>query len=191
VAVDEDDTRLDVLRVRARSYPMRLDVCTGDALKVLAASGHDYDVVAAVSFLHHVPDYSALVASALDALRPGGVFLSFQDPLLHASLGPLTRCYSRVAYLAWRAGQGDLRRGAARYLRRRTRGYSATLPEDAEEFHAQRSGVDHRLLLQTFTARGADVRLILYFSTQSASFQRFGAALGLHNTFALIGGPVG
>ncbi len=111
--------------------------------------------------------------------------------MLHASLGRSTRLYARAAYLAWRLGQGDVRRGARRYLRRRFRGYSPALAEDAEEFHAMRGGVDHRRLLGLFAARGVPVRLVLYFSTQSAPFQRVGSALGLQNTFALIGGPVG
>jgi SAM-dependent methyltransferase len=190
-AVDEDGGRLDVLRGRAAAHAASLESREGDALALLDVSAQTYDVVAAVSFLHHVPDYIRLVEAALDALRPGGVFFSFQDPLLHASLGRPTRLYARAAYLAWRLGQGDVRRGARRYLRRRVHGYSPALPEDAEEFHALRGGVDHRRLLRLFAARDVPVRLVLYFSTQSGPFQRVGSALGLQNTFALIGGPVG
>ena len=67
---------------------------------------------------------------------------------------------------------------------------SAASPEDLEEFHAQRGGVDQHALVRLLRARGAPARLVLYFSTQSAAFQRVGAGLGFENTFALIGGPV-
>jgi SAM-dependent methyltransferase len=191
VAIDEDGARLDVLRERARTYLQSLDARTGDASALLAESANEFDLVAAVSFLHHVPDYEALVEAALSALRSGGVFFSFQDPLAHASLGPLTRWYARTAYLAWRISQGDLRNGARRYLRRRKHGLSPNLPDDAEEFHALRGGVDQQALLRTFESHGVPTRLVLYFSTQSPVFQRLGSALGIENTFALIGGPVG
>jgi SAM-dependent methyltransferase len=191
VAIDVDASRLGVLNERASLYGTSLEVRTADATAVLAESAQEFDLVAAVSFLHHVPNYEALVEAALAALRPGGVFFSFQDPMLHGSLGWFTRRYARSAYLAWRASQGDLQNGAARYLRRRMRGFSTSLPEDLEEFHAQRGGVDPRVLLRTFERRGVPARLVLYFSTQTPALHRFGSALGLENTFALIGGPVG
>jgi 2-polyprenyl-6-hydroxyphenyl methylase / 3-demethylubiquinone-9 3-methyltransferase len=190
-AVDADGARLEVLRERAAAHRASLDTQAGDALGLLERSAGQYDLVAAVSFIHHVEDYAALVEAALGALRPGGVFFSFQDPLLHASLGRPTRAFARVAYLAWRVGQGDRWAGGRRYVRRRLRGYSPALTEDSEEFHAMRGGVDQRRLLRTFAARGIPVRLVLYFSTQGRTFQRIGASLGLENTFALIGGPIG
>jgi ubiquinone/menaquinone biosynthesis C-methylase UbiE len=191
VAIDDDATRLEVLVERAASYPRSLEVRYGDATAMLAESANEFDLVAAVSILHHVPDYEALLEEALAALRPGGVFFSFQDPLLYASLGSLSHWYARSAYLAWRTSQGDLRNGAARYLRRRRSGFSMQLPEDAEEFHAQRGGVDQQALLRVLERHGVPVRLVVYFSTQAPTFHRLGSALGLENTFALIGGPVG
>jgi 2-polyprenyl-6-hydroxyphenyl methylase / 3-demethylubiquinone-9 3-methyltransferase len=185
VAVDVDHARLESLRRRLPAVEVR----ETDAVAVLRKSGEAWDIVMAVSFLHHVRDYRGLTEAALDTLNPGGVFLSFQDPLLHTSLGNGARAFSRVAYLAWRLSDGDLRGGAARYLRRRRHGYSEMLAEDLEEFHAQRGGVDHRMLLELFRSRGMPARLVVYFSTQSSAFQRMGAALGLQNTFALIGGP--
>lgn len=186
VAVDDDGARLETLRRRLPSVA----VLEADALSTVRASPHEYDIVAAVSFLHHVPDYLALVDAALDALTTGGIFLSFQDPLAYASLGRPTRIFSRVAYIAWRIGRGELRGGAARYIRRRRSGYSSVLPEDLDEFHAQRGGVDHRAILRLLESRGVPVRLVLYFSTQSGAFHRVGTMLGLENTFAVIGGPV-
>jgi SAM-dependent methyltransferase len=185
VAVDKDPVRLDALRLRLPAVTAR----QGDALEALRELPGAWDIVMAASFLHHVPDYLGLTTKAVDALRPGGVFVSFQDPLLHASLGRTARVYSRAAYLTWRLSEGDLRRGASRYLRRRRHGHSDELPEDLEEFHAQRGGVDHRELLRLFRSRGVPARLVVYFSTQAAPFHRLGAGLGLQNTFALIAGP--
>jgi SAM-dependent methyltransferase len=191
VAVDEDAGRLAALQERAAGFPNGLEIHESSAAAVLASSTREYDVVTAVSFLHHVRDVEGIVASAVDALRPGGVFLSFQDPLLHDTTGALSRSFGRAAYLVWRLGAGDLTGGTRRYHRRRRHGLSDVLSEDLEEFHAQRGGVDHRALVSLFRGRGASARLVLYFSTQSSVLQRVGAGLGLENTFALIGGPVG
>jgi SAM-dependent methyltransferase len=190
VAVDDDPERIAALRERTASFEARLDAREADARDVVAASRAGFDAVVATSFLHHVPDYLSLVDAALDALRPGGVLLTFQDPLLHASLDRAARFFSRAAYLTWRLGGEDLRGGAARYLRRRRRGFSDELPEDAEEYHAQRGGVDHRALVRLLESRRVPVRLVLYFSTQIGPLHRLGRSLGLENTFAMIGGPV-
>lgn len=190
VAVDEDGARLELLRRRAAAYAEQLEAREGDAVTAPEAEPAAYDVVSAVSFLHHVRDYESLVAASLRSLRAGGVFFSFQDPMLYASLGTGTRTFARVAYLLWRLRTGDLAGGARRYARRRLSGFRDDLAADAEEYHAQRGGVDHVALARLLSARQVPVRLILYFSTQDATFQRVGSALGLTNTFALIAGPV-
>src|SRR6478609_2998955 len=93
VAVDGDAGRLAVLRERAAGFPHTLEIHVSSAEAILASSIREYDVVTAVSFLHHVRDVEGIVASAVDALRPGGIFLSFQDPLLHDTTGTLSRSF--------------------------------------------------------------------------------------------------
>ena len=191
-AVDEDGARLDVLRRRAVAHAAGLESREGDALELLDA-GPAYDVVAAVSFLHHVPDYTPLVEAALDALRPGGVFFSFQDPFAARLARPVDAPSTRAPRIStWRLGQGDVR---ARCAALPPRGASAATPRRSRRTPRSSTRCAGASITagcsRLFAARGVPVRLVLYFSTQSAPFQRVGSALGLQNTFALIGGPVG
>jgi len=145
-----------------------------------------YDLVAAISVLHHIPDYVQTVNRYVEMIEPGGTFLSWQDPMWYPSLDRASRVASRLSYYAWRLGQGDWMRGFAT-LRRRVRGIlDETCPYDMAEYHVVRNGVGERQLESLLREEFAEVRLITYWSTQAATLQRVGDALGLKGTFALV-----
>ena len=105
-AVDDSPAQLARLRERAGD---RVETIEADAEVALAFLPADYDVVVASSFLHHVPDYLGFLDRTLGHARARAVFLSFQDPLLYASLPRPTRTYAALSYDAWRLVQGDVR----------------------------------------------------------------------------------
>jgi hypothetical protein len=165
----------------------RLEVVERRADEVLLSRGDErWDVVAAISFLHHVPDYLAFVETATAVVAENGVFLTFQDPLLHTSLPQFTHAFQRAAYASWRVRRGDVAGGLARRLRRARGVWDETCAQDVIEYHATRAGVDVDAICVHLRAAGFAPRVFRYFSTQSAVFQRIGTALGLENTFAII-----
>lgn len=143
-----------------------------------------FDVLAYLSVLHHIPDYVGHVSSALRLLSPGGAFVSFQDPLLYARCSPVTRTLSRASYFAWRATQGDLRRGVATRVRR-LRGILDDHPEDMVEYHVVRDGVDEMQLYEALSGHFESVRLDRYWSTQAHTLSALGT-FGIANTFGLV-----
>jgi SAM-dependent methyltransferase len=181
-AVDESAERLAQLAASARAYADRLTTERGDAAAVVERLEPGYDALVASSFLHHVPDYAALLRSALRLLRPRAHVLLFQDP--SRKLGRGTRWFSTVAYLTWRTGRGDIAGGAHRRLRR-MRGIWLDAPEDEVEYHALRGGLDEDAVCDVLREADFECEVVRYFSTQSTAFQRLGTALGLANTFAV------
>lgn len=186
-AVDISSSQLDLLRHRCASFGDRLVVRREDINDTLGALADDrFDIVVVNSFLHHVPDYLAVIQGATALLGPHGQFFSFQDPLRYDSIGWPARVFSALAFASWRILQGDVIGGLRRRLRR-TRGiYLADSPYDNAEYHAIRGGVDQQAVRQLLEARGFECELIPYFSTQSRLFQPLGAALGIANTFGVI-----
>ncbi len=185
-AVDDSHAQLEALRRRARAYPDRVDIVQGRADDVVRERSNDrYDVVAAVSFLHHVPDYIAFVRDAALLVAPGGAFFSFQDPLLHARLPRATHAFQRAAYAAWRLRKGDVAGGLRRRARRAWGIWDETCAQDVIEYHATRFGVDEASVCEVLRDAGFEPQLTRYFSTQSTFFQRLGSALGLENTFGI------
>ena len=185
-AVDVSATQLEALEQRCAEYKDRLVVRKQDvfeALDTLAAEGRRYDIVVANSFLHHIPDYCALIRSAICVLTPHGQFFSFQDPLRYDSLGRFTLTFSRVAYLSWRVLKGDLVGMVKRALLRRKNVYCE---EDNVEYHVKRNGVDQDAIQALFREEGFACEIVPYFSTQSRLWQPVGAWLHAHNTFGVV-----
>jgi phospholipid N-methyltransferase len=175
---------VEVLRHRFR-HNKRVNV-TYDADGNGALAGEPVDVVLCISMLHHIPDYLAAVRRLVRRIAVGGAFVSFQDPLWYPrrSAGSLT--VERGAYLLWRLGQGQLRRGVASVLRRRRGAYDETNPADMVEYHVVRKGVDElalRTLLEP-TFRAVEVRR--YWSTNLASLQFVGERLCPPTTFGVL-----
>jgi SAM-dependent methyltransferase len=188
-AMDVSRGQLDGLLRRVGDDRAALETRVGDVSALLdEASRREerWGLGVANSFLHHVPDYLDLVRRVTGVLRPGGVFLSFQDPLRYATLPAGTRAFAGAGYLAWRLGRGDLLGGAARRLRRTVGVYRDDGPEDRAEYHVIRGGVDQDALVDLLGSAGYEVEVVRYFSSQGAAWQRLGERLRLENTFALL-----
>lgn len=146
-----------------------------------------FDLILLISVIHHIPDYiDALTMLCDKALRPGGIVLTFQDPLWYPRQSTWARNLSEASYLAWRVTQGELKRGFATRWRRLRGIYDESEPSDMVEYHVVRDGVDECALLELFKARFADVELETYFSTASPLVQKVGAKRFPHNTFGIV-----
>ena len=144
-----------------------------------------FDLLMCVSLLHHVPDYVDFVTKASAKLAPGASFLTLQDPLWYPRLQRSTHRFDRAAFLAWRVGQGHLRRGVATTVRR-VRGVYQDRPEDMVEYHVVRQGVDEEAVAAELRSHFTSVSVIRYWSNQSALAQRLGDSLGHANTFGIV-----
>jgi SAM-dependent methyltransferase len=151
-----------------------------------ALEGDPVDLVVCLSVLHHIPDYLGAVRGMLSRVRPGGGFLSFQDPLWYPRRSRLSRGVERAAYLAWRLPRGEFRRGVATTVRQARGVYDESKPSDMVEYHVMRDGVDERALLELLGPRFADVSLVTYWSSQGHLPHAVGARANLPNTFGLI-----
>lgn len=172
------------LRRRFRHNPSVSVVDDPDGTR--AAHGDPVDLVVCLSVLHHIPDYLAAVGAMVGRVRPGGGFVSFQDPIWYPRQGRLTRGLDRAAYLAWRLPRGDLGRGLATTLRQARGRIDETNPSDMVEYHVMRDGVDEAALVDLLRSAFADVRLIGYWSSQGVLPQAIGALAGRPNTFGLV-----
>jgi SAM-dependent methyltransferase len=146
-----------------------------------------FDLILLISVIHHIPDYVGAVSDLCDkVLRPGGIVLTFQDPLWYPRQSKLATTLSWGSYFAWRLGQGELRRGLRTRWRRLRRIYDESEPADMVEYHVVRQGVDESALLDLFRARFADVELNTYFSTNMPVLHAVGAKYFPHNTFGIL-----
>lgn len=188
-AVDVTAARLDQLRSKCAGHAGRLETIQGDALSVVDALGKlgkRFDIVTAVAFLHHVPDYLGLLREAIGLLANHGQILTFEDPLRYDSLPLWSKAVGRFSYIAWRLGQGDVVGGTMRYLRRR-RGVYRSEDADNVEYHVVRNGVDQEAILRLLAEGGLRSELTRYFSTQSSFWQPIGERLGAANAFGIRG----
>jgi 2-polyprenyl-3-methyl-5-hydroxy-6-metoxy-1,4-benzoquinol methylase len=80
-AVDISRNQLDILRNKCDRFGDKLEVRCEDVIESLNKKDAEYDIIAANSFLHHIPDYLGMIAKAINLLTPWGQFFSFQDPL--------------------------------------------------------------------------------------------------------------
>lgn len=145
-----------------------------------------FDLVVAISVLHHIPDYLTAVARYAEITDAGGSFLSWQDPLWYPRLSRWTLAVSRLAYYFWRLGQGNLARGTATRIRRARGVLDETKAADMTEYHVVRRGVDEEAIVSLLRSRYSEASVTRYWSTQSALLQRLGDRLGLVATFSLL-----
>ncbi|MEU5695933.1 methyltransferase domain-containing protein [Actinosynnema sp. NPDC020468] len=174
----------DVLASRYRHNPAVTVVHDESGRAGLA--GPPVDVVVCVSVLHHIPDYLGAVRGFLARVRPGGAFVSFQDPLFYPRQSRAARLADRGSYLAWRVGQGELARGLRTVGRRLAGRYEDDNPSDTVEYHVVRQGVDEHALLSVARARFARAEVLPYWSTQSSVLQVLGGKSFPPNTFGLV-----
>jgi SAM-dependent methyltransferase len=170
-------------RFRANDRVRVLFDAVGDAA---FADGARYDLVLAVSVLHHIPDYLGFVGRLTQIVEPGGSFASFQDPLYYPRRSRLGVKADRAMYLAWRVRHGDLRKGVATQVRRLRGVFDDENPSDLVEYHVVRDGVDEQGIVDVLTPRFSEVDLWRYFSTQSRLLQTAGTRLGLESSFGVV-----
>jgi len=188
-AVDISEAQLNMLRIRCSSFSDNLSIYSGsvaDAIKEFSGEKHQYDIIVANSFLHHVPDYIGLITECSKILSTHGQFFSFQDPMKYASLGRFTSLFTKVAYFSWRIFKGDIIRGIRRRVRRSRRVYLDNCSGDNTDYHVVRGGVDQDELAALFDRLSFECRIISYFSTQSRFWQPVGSAIRAYNTFSII-----
>ena len=91
-----------------------------------------------------------------------------------------------MSYLCWRLGRGNYMAGLRTGLRRARGIYLLEEPSDQEEYHVVRNGVDSAAIVASLSERFRELKLIRYWSTQAALFQRIGEKLKVVNSFAII-----
>jgi SAM-dependent methyltransferase len=186
-AVDSSRSMLARLAERASAASASVEIVVADAADFVSQREDRYDVVTVVSTLHHVPDYLDLVRSAIALLAPGGCLLTFQDPLRYDTVPRPSRLAAEAAFLAWRLGQGNLRRGVRTRWRWMRGVYLESELSDFEEYHVVRDGVDQWALREVLSPLFAEVRVVEYWSTQSTIFQWLGERAGLSSAFGAMG----
>lgn len=184
-AVDISESQLRDLRSRCQRYGDRLRIHCEEIGAAIRRDNDVYDVVVMNSFIHHIPDYLAVIRHLLPSLGPDGQFFSFQDPLRYDTLERRSRVFSQLAYFSWRIFQGNLWRGFKTRLRRVRGVYVAGSLEDDAEYHVTRNGVDCATITQLLESEGFNCTVVRYFSTQSGLCQRIGASLAMENTFSI------
>lgn len=145
-----------------------------------------FDVVACISVLHHIPDYVEFFRSAVGVTRPGGSFVSWQDPTWYPRRDTRTHQTEKAFYYLWRVQQGDLRRGLSTRLRRIRGELDEANPADMSEYHVVRSGVDDKSLLALAHRHYRHAELKRYWSSQSTLGMRMGRHWNLPTNFALV-----
>jgi SAM-dependent methyltransferase len=186
-AVDCSNVMLGRLQTRAEHVGLKVTTVEADAGAYLANTDRQFDVICFVSMLHHVPDYIALLGLALQRTRPGGCFLTFQDPLRYDTMRRVDLAASRFSYFAWRSTQGNLRQGLKTRFRRLRGLYSPSeASADFGEYHVVRNGVDSSRIIDTLASSFRDIRLMTYWATQGTPLQALGDRLGLRTHFSVL-----
>jgi SAM-dependent methyltransferase len=176
----------DFLKRKFRDTPEVRVIYDSDG-NALFNDGAKFDLILLISVIHHIPDYVGAVSALCDkALHPGGIVLTFQDPLWYPRQSKLATALSWGSYFVWRLGQGEFRRGLRTRWRRLRRIYDESEPADMVEYHVVRQGVDESALLDLFSDRFNDVKLDTYFSTPMPALQSFGARYFPRNTFGIL-----
>lgn len=185
-AVDISQSQLDELRKKCERFGAQLQTERGDVFEILGKLPGPYDVVVMNAFLHHVPDYHALIRLTIPLLADHGQLFTFQDPLRYDSITKFNRTFSQAGYFSWRLFQGDIWGGFQRLARRRRGIYLEDSEFDNAEYHVTRNGVDQDSIAEMLTASGFDARIVRYFSTQGSLLQPIGEVLHLANTFGIV-----
>ncbi|WP_251070016.1 methyltransferase domain-containing protein [Streptomyces sp. ISL-96] len=173
-----------VLRSRFRNNP-KVTV-TFDRDGQADRNGGPLGAAVCISVLHHIPDYLETVKWLVERIQPGGGFFSIQDPLWYPRRSRTSMSLDRNAYLLWRLGQGEFRRGLATRMRRLRGVYDETNEADMVEYHVVRNGLDEQALCALLEPAFEKVELQRYWSTQSGLLQAVGDRFGPPNTFGIL-----
>lgn len=148
--------------------------------------GETFDLVCAISVLHHIPDYLTAVGEWLQIIDAGGTFASFADPLWYPRRSRASLAAGRSAYFAWRLSRGERIAGAKARLRRSRGRYEEDNVRDMVEYHVVRQGCDEEALAALLRPEFHEVEILPYWSTQSPVFQAAGRRLPLATDFGLV-----
>ena len=151
----------------------------------LSRSDSLFDAVICISVLHHIPDYLGFLDTVFAHIKPGGAFVSWQDPLWYPRRSRGNLAADKGAYFAWRMTQGQLRNGLRTRLRRLRGIYDVTNPADMVEYHVVRAGVDELAICNLGERFFQSTEVVRYWSTQAAVLQRLGHRMRLESTFGL------
>jgi SAM-dependent methyltransferase len=184
-AVDASAEQIRRLR-QSGIAPERLAIRQQSVEDYLRENLRTHDVIVASSFLHHVPDYLALVTAMAGLAGPHGQILLFQDPLRYDTQGKFTRGFDILSYAFWRMCQPDFFGGVRRRLRRMRGIYLDNCPQDNVEYHVTRNGVDQDAIAARLRELGFKVETVRYWSQQSAVFQWLGTWARLENCFGIV-----
>jgi SAM-dependent methyltransferase len=185
-AVDSSEPMLRDLVKRAQAFDVEARPVVADALDYLDSTDDTFDIVTHVSMIHHVPDYLHLLARSAAHVRAGGCLITFQDPLRYDKVGFHHHLIDRAAYFAWRAGQGNFKRGLKTRWRRLRGVYSPNEVVDFEDYHVVREGVDSAAIVSLLEQSFAKVEVVSYWSTYSRILQSFGERLRLVSSFGIL-----
>jgi len=185
-AVDSSQLMLQDLGRKAAAYGIKPRLIVDDVMNYLDTTSDSFDIVTHVSMIHHVPDYLRLLSRSSTRVRAGGCLLTFQDPLRYDHMPKFHRFFDRASYFAWRAGQGNLKRGVKTRLRRLRRVYSPSEVVDFDEYHVVRNGVDSEAIVKLLQESFDRVEAIAYWSTYSRAMQAIGERLQLKSSFGIL-----
>jgi len=185
-AVDSSQLMLQDLARKAAPYGIKPKLIVDDVMNYLETTRDSFDIVTHVSMIHHVPDYLSLLARSSTTVRAGGCLITFQDPLRYDRLPKFHRFFDRASYFAWRAAQGNLKRGVKTRLRRLRGVYSPREVVDFDEYHVVRNGVDSEAIVKLLQESFDSVEVITYWSTYSRALQAFGERLRLKSSFGIL-----
>jgi SAM-dependent methyltransferase len=149
-------------------------------------AGRSFDAVVCVSVLHHIPDYLAAVRNYVEMIRPGGSFVSWQDPILYARVPPAQLRAAKASYYLWRATTGEWSQGLKTASRRIRGVLDEANTADMVEYHVIRDGVDERALQEYLASCFDDVNVETYWSTQALLLQSWGDRRGYKSTFGVV-----
>lgn len=186
-AVEPSSEHLSYLSERFPAHFQVIAMNEAEAIGWLSGQRGKFDIVSCVSLLHHIPDYGSLVERSAALVAPGGAWFSFQDPILYRRLGRADRLAAEMAYASWRVRRPNALAGVARKLRRLAGAYNENSVHDMAEYHVVRGGVDADVITGRLTALGFQCQLDRYWSTQSATWQRWGERAGWVSSFSVVG----
>jgi SAM-dependent methyltransferase len=149
-------------------------------------SDRTFDAVFCISVLHHIPDYLAASEQYCQMIRPGGAFISWQDPILYSHVSRRDRRAAVVSYYLWRITQGDWQRGLQTASRRLRGVLDETNVADMVEYHVVRDGVDEEALAALLSGYFPHVSIARYWSTQASALQAWGERRGTLSTFGIV-----
>ncbi len=185
-AVDSSESMLRGLSKRAAAFGLSPVTVTADAGDFLNSTDETFDVITHVSMIHHVPDYLSLLSLSATRVSTGGCLITFQDPLRYDRMRFGHHLAERASYFAWRAGQGNVKRGLGTRWRRLRGVYSPAEVVDFEDYHVVRSGVDSAQMVALLKASFAEVEVIPYWSTYSRLLQTLGERVHLVSSFGIL-----